>query len=90
MASLSTILIVIILVCLGTYIYGWENMEFLTWAIAALIVLIPWLIYGLGFKEWNPKNVIDVWYNKKYTEKLYIEYDVDLNKLRDLEESYNS
>ena len=86
----GTIVFVIILVCLGTYFYDWNKMEFWTWLFAIIIASIPWLVFGLGFKEWNPQNVIDVWYKNKYTKKLYSEYDIDLSKLQDLENSYNS
>lgn len=81
--------IVIILVVIGTYFYGWERMEFFTWLIASLIAITPWLIYGLGFKEWNPKNVIDVWYKKKYRNKLYSEYNIDIDKLQKLNELFD-
>ena len=75
---------VVVIVGLGTYLYGWDKMEFWTWLVSVLIASVPFFVFGLGFKEWNPQNVINVWYKNKYEKKLYEEYDVDLIKLQQL------
>lgn len=80
----TIIVLVVVIVGFGTYWYGWDKMEFLTWLVSVLISSVPFLVFGLGFKEWNPKNVITVWYKNKYEKKLYEEYDVDLIKLQQL------
>ena len=80
----TIIVLVVVIVGLGTYLYGWDKMEFWTWLVSVLIASVPFFVFGLGFKEWNPQNVINVWYKNKYEKKLYEEYDVDLIKLQQL------
>lgn len=85
----AIIILVFIVVVFGTYRYGWDKMEFWTWLLSVVIVSIPYLVFALGFKEWNPRNVIEVWYKDKYEKKLYSEYNVDLNRLKQLESEFN-
>ena len=64
-------------------------MEPWTWILSMIVVIIPYLVFGLGFNAWNPKKLISVWYKNRYEKKLYEEYDVDLNKLQELNNEYN-
>ena len=76
-------------VIVGIYLYGWNKMEPWTWILSMIVVIIPYLVFGLGFNAWNPKKLISVWYKNRYEKKLYEEYDVDLNKLQELNNEYN-
>lgn len=76
-------------VIVGIYLYGWNKMEPWTWMLSMIVVIIPYLVFGLGFNAWNPKKLISVWYKNRYEKKLYEEYDVDLNKLQELNNEYN-
>lgn len=85
----ALILFVFILVIVGIRIYTWEKMELWTWILSMIVVITPYFVFGLGFKAWNPKNLICVWYKNRYEKKLYEEYDIDLNKLHELNNEYN-
>lgn len=85
----AIIVFVLTLVIVGIYLYGWNRMEPWTWILSGVVTLIPYLVFGLGFKAWDPKKLICVWYKNRYEKKLYEEYDVDLNKLLELNNEYN-
>ncbi len=82
----TTIVVFICVVGVCTYIYGWDNMEFLTWLITAIITSVPYLVFAIGAKSLNPQNVIDVRYKNKYRTQMYEQYSVDLKKLKSLKE----
>ena len=80
----TTIVIVILSVALCTYLYGWDKMEFVTWLISAIVVLIPYAGFAIGAKSFNPQDIINVKYKEYYTKKMYTQYDIDLDKLESL------
>ena len=80
----TTIVIVILSVAFCTYLYGWDKMEFVTWLISAIVVLIPYAGFAIGAKSFNPQDIINVKYKEYYTKKMYTQYDIDLDKLESL------
>lgn len=80
----------LIIMIIFIYLYGWDNMEQVTWIISTLITCTPYLVLGLGFNAWNPQRLISVWYKKRYEKKLYDEYEVDIIKLKKLTDDYSS
>ena len=86
----AVIFFVLILVIVGICMYGWDKMEQWTWVLSMIVIITPYLIFGLGFKAWNPKKFISVWYKNRYEKKLYEEYDIDVKKLHQLKEDHNS
>lgn len=80
---------VLILVIVGIFRYGWDKMEPLTWVLSVVGALIPYFIFGLGFNAWNPGKFISVWYRNRYEKKLYEDYDINTEKLQQLEKEYN-
>lgn len=80
---------VLILVIVGIFRYGWDKMEPLTWVLSGVGALIPYFIFALGFNAWNPGKFISVWYRNRYEKKLYEDYDINTEKLQQLEKEYN-
>lgn len=80
------ILIILFIVCVGylTFLYGWSNMEPITWFLSILIASIPYLVFAYGGKSKNPQKFITVTYKRKYTKKMYENYDVNMAKLVEL------
>lgn len=83
------IVFVLTLVIVGICLYGWDKMEPWTWILSMIVAITPYFVFGLGFKAWDPRKFISVWYKNRYEKKLYEEYDVDLNKLLELNNEYN-
>ena len=81
---------VLTVVIVGICLYGWNRMEPWTWILSMIVAITPYFVFGLGFKAWNPEKLISVWYKNRYEKKLYEEYDVDLNKLQQLKDEFNS
>ena len=79
-------LIILFIVCVGylTFLYGWSNMEPITWFLSILIASIPYLVFAYGGKSKNPQKFITVTYKRKYTKKMYENYDVNMAKLVEL------
>ena len=88
----AIIFFVVTMVIVGICLYGWNEMEPWTWVLSMIVMITPYFVFGLGFKAWNPKNFICVWYKNKFQKRLYEEYDVDLIKFQKLKDdllSYN-
>lgn len=80
------IVLIILTVAYITNQIGWVNMGILPWIISALIASLPYLFFAIGGKSWNPQAYIDGVHKKNYTKKMYLEYGVDVTKIKALEE----
>ena len=81
----AVIVIFMLGVGFGTYIYGWEKMELLTWIISTIMASIPYLGFAIGSKSFNPQNIINVTYKELYQQRVYIQMGVNLTKKEYLE-----
>ncbi len=82
----TMIIIVVIAVVICATCFEWRINDILRWIISIIIASLPYLFFALGGKSWSPQKYIDIKHRKKYTKKVYEEYDVDLPKMNSLEE----
>ena len=81
----TVIVLFILIVGYGTYKYGWERIESVTWIVPTIIASIPYLVFAIGARSINPQNIINKKYKKWYKEKIYTKYGVNLEKKKALE-----
>lgn len=83
---LSIIIVFIVGVFLGNKWIEWGDLSNIRWVISIGVALLPYLFFAIGGKSFSPQKFIDVVHKKKYTKKIYEEYDVDLSKIESLKE----
>lgn len=80
------IIVFVFIILWGTYKYGWDKMEFVTWLIPVIVMSIPYFVFAIGGKSFDPRKYIEVKCKNKYKQRIYKEYHIDMNKLTILEE----